>query len=179
MAGFKSLCAIGFGFADFIRTGTPEEIAEIETIRTRVNGGGPISPGTVRRIKTLTGHYHLLVAAEMWCPDCRVNLPAIDLLCRHQPQIGLTIVSQARAEREMMGLLGLNEILVPVAAILDQDFRLLGRFVERPSFVVERGLDSEGSGYRNGNYTDSTITDILAVLEAAAAAAHPVPQVES
>lgn len=178
MAGFGALCGIGFGFADFVKTGTADEIADITVIAGRVNGGGPISPLTVRRLKMLEGHFHLLVAAEMWCPDCRVNLPAIDFLCRQQPNVRLSIVSQARAEREMMAAMGLNEILVPTVAVLDHHHKLVGRFLERPRFVIERGIETLRQGYRNGNYTDSTLTDLLDVMEAASAAAHPLPRNE-
>lgn len=175
MTGLQALCGIDFGFADFVKSGTAEEIAEVTALRDRLDGGGPISPMTVRRLKALPGHFHLLVAAEMWCPDCRVNVTAMDFLSRQQPNVTLTIVTQARAEREMRAVLGLNAIPVPVAAILDAHHSLIGRFVERPSFVIDHGLDALGQGYRQGNYTDSTVTDILAVMEAAAAAAHPLP----
>lgn len=176
MTGWQTLCGIGFGFADFVKTGTPQEIEEITSIQGRIDGGGPISPETVRRLKALPGHFHLVVAAEMWCPDCRVNVTAMDFLCRQQPNVTLSLITQARAEREMQSALGLTEILVPTAAILDAQYRLIGRFIERPSFVIERGLEQLGQGYANGNYTDSTITDILAVMEAAAEAAHPLPR---
>jgi len=178
MADFGALCGIAFGFADFVKTGTAEEIAEITAIAARVNGGGPISPLTVRRLKMLEGHYHLLVAAEMWCPDCRVNLPAMDLLCRQQPNVRLSIMTQTRAERAMMAALGLSEILVPTVAILDHEHKLIGRFVEQPRFVTEGDREALRPGYLNGNYTDSTITDLLDVMEAAAAAAHPLPRNE-
>ncbi|HTI01065.1 MAG TPA: thioredoxin family protein [Acidisoma sp.] len=178
MASYEALCGIDFGFADFVKSGTPDEIAEVTAIQSRINGGGPISPQTVRRLKAVPGHYHLLVAAEMWCSDCRVNVTAMDFLCRQQPNITLTIVTKARAEEELRTALGLNDIRAPVAAILDEHYRLIGRFIERPSFVAERGVEALGQGYRNGNYTDSTLTDILAVLEAAAEAAHPLPRNE-
>lgn len=178
MTDLRALCGIDFSFAHFVKSGLPDEIAEVLAIQGRLNGGGPISPETVRRLKALPGHFHLVVAAEMWCPDCRVNVTAMDFLCRQQPNIRLSLITQARAEREMQSALGLTEILVPTAAILDAQYRLIGRFLERPSFVIERGLEALGQGYANGNYTDSTITDILAVMEAAAEAAHPRPKDE-
>jgi hypothetical protein len=178
MTGLQALCGIDFGFADFVKSGTPEEIEEVTAIQGRIDGGGPISPGTVRRLKALPGHFHLVVAAEMWCPDCRVNVTAMDFLSRQQPNIRLSLVTQARAEREMRAALDLTHIPVPTAAILDEHYTLIGRFLERPSFVVESGLETLGQGYRNGNYTDSTVTDILAVMEAAAEAAHPLPRNE-
>lgn len=178
MASFEAWCGIECGFADFVKTGLPEEVAEVAALQARLDGGGPISPATVQRLKALPGQFHLLVAAEMWCLDCRVNVTAMDFLCRQQPSVSLTLVTQARAERELRGPLAVADIKLPTAAILNGDHRLIGCFIERPSFVVAHGLETLGDGYAQGNYTDSTVTDILAVMEAAAEAAHPLPRNE-
>ena len=125
MTGLQALCGIAFGFTDFVKSGTPEEIEEVTAIQGRIDGGGPISPGTVRRLKALPGHFHLVVAAEMWCPDCRVNVTAMDFLCRQQPNVTLSIITRARAEREMRTPLDLAHVPVPTAAILDEHYQLI------------------------------------------------------
>lgn len=163
MASYRELCEIGESFTGFVGRGLPAEIAAVDAAMRQLDG---IGATTIARLQGLRRPYHLLVAGEMWCPDCQVNIPAFDFIQRTQPLIQLAIISRGRAEDDLRERLGLERILIPVVAVLDADFQLLGRFVERPQQVVSGG-PAVMADYRAGKFLDSTICDLLEILEAA------------
>jgi len=48
--------------------------------------------------------------------------------------------------------------------VLDAGFEVVGRFIERPQVVVA-GWDGVKPAYRAGDYLESTVLDLVAVLE--------------
>ena len=49
--------------------------------------------------------------------------------------------------------------------VLNEEFELIDRFVEQPQAVVEGG-EAAQAYYRAGGYLESTINDLLAIIEA-------------
>ncbi|BAN48104.1 thioredoxin family protein [Metapseudomonas resinovorans] len=166
MATYDELFAIGESFEAFVAHGLPVEIEAVRAVQRKLAEPGAISQGTWQRLQALEGSYQLLVAGEMWCPDCQINIAVMDHLRRAQPRIALAIITKGRAEDELKERLGLERIPIPLVAVLDADFQLAGRFVERPRDVIEGG-DALKPAYRAGDYLDSTARDLLAIFEAA------------
>lgn len=164
MASYQELFAIGENFDAFVAHGLPAEIAAVRVVQRRLDEPGLIGAATGERLAAVQGRYHLLVAGEMWCPDCQLNVTALDWLCRRQPRIDLAVISKGRAEDELQERLGLERIAIPVVAVLDAGFELVGRFVERPQAVVA-GWDRVKPAYRAGDYLESTVLDLLGVFE--------------
>lgn len=164
MPSFQALFAIGERFDAFISRGLPAEIATVQTARERLSAK-PLSAAIQQRLQAIEGRYHLLAAAEMWCPDCQLNLTAMDHLHRQQPRIELAIISKSRAEHDLKERLGLERISIPLVLILDEQFALIGRFVEQPHAVIAGG-DAIKPDYRAGGYLESTLDDVLAIIEA-------------
>ncbi|MDH1265911.1 thioredoxin family protein [Pseudomonas sp. GD03944] len=164
MVPYPALFAIGEHFDAFIIRGLPAEVATVQAARDRLNAT-PLSAAIQQRLQAVEGRYHLLAAAEMWCPDCQLNLAAMDHLQRLQPRIGLAIVSKSRAEHALKERLGLERISIPLVLVLDEQFELIDRFVEQPHAVTAGG-DAVKSDYRAGGYLESTLDDVLAIIEA-------------
>jgi len=166
MASYEELFSIGEDFAAFVAHGLPGEIAGVRKIQQLLAEPGAISAETLRRIQAVEGRYRLLIAGEMWCPDCQINVTVMDYLQRLQPRVELAVITKGRAEDDLRERLELDRILIPVVLVLDGGFQPVGRFVEKPLEVVAGG-DALKPAYRAGEYLESTLRDLLALIETA------------
>lgn len=166
MSGYEELFSVGETFESFVARGLPAEIAAVNAAQAKLAQPGSISSETRHRLRSIGGQYHLLIAAEMWCPDCQLNLTAIDFLQRFATQVDLAIITRGRAENELKRRLELERVAIPLVLVLDAQWRLVGRFVEKPQAVIE-AADAVKADYRAGNYLESTMKDILEIIAAA------------
>ncbi len=166
MASYEELFSIGERFEAFVGHGLPAEIAAVQTVQRKLANPGVISHETVQRLRAIQGRYHLLVAGEMWCPDCQINVTVMDYLQRAQPNVDLAVITKGRAEDDLLGRLEIDRVPIPLVAVLDGEFRLVGRFVEKPRDVIAGG-EAMKPDYRAGHFLDSTLRDLLSIFEAA------------
>lgn len=165
MITYQQLFDFGEDFESFISRGLSAEIAAVRQIQEKLAEPGIITSQSLRRLVDVKGRFHLLVAGEMWCPDCQINVSVMDLLHRVQPNIDLAIITKGRAENELKQRLELDRISIPFALVLDDEFQPVGRFIERPLKVIGGG-DALTPDYRAGKYLDSTVQDFLDIFEA-------------
>ncbi|WP_315809841.1 thioredoxin family protein [Pseudomonas sp. C9-3] len=166
MASYEELFAIGEDFDAFVAHGLPDEIAGVRKVQQQLAKPGSISAETLRRIQAIEGHYRLLIAGEMWCPDCQINVTVMDHLQRLQPRVELAVITKGRAEDDLRERMALDRILIPVVLVLDGNFQPVGRFIERPLEVMAGG-DALKPAYRAGEYLESTLRDLLDLFEKA------------
>ncbi len=166
MASFEELFSIGEGFDAFVAHGLPAEIAGVRKVQQQLAEPGTISTDTLRRVQAIEGRYRLLIAGEMWCPDCQINVTVMDYLQRLQPRVQLAVITKGRAEDDLRERMALERVLIPVVLVLDAEFQPVGRFIERPQEVVAGG-DALKPAYRAGAYLESTLTDLLELFEQA------------
>lgn len=166
MASYEELFAIGEGFDAFVAHGLPDEIAGVRKVQQQLAKPGSISAETLRRIQAIEGHYRLLIAGEMWCPDCQINVTVMDHLQSLQPRVELAVITKGRAEDDLRERMALDRILIPVVLVLDGNFQPVGRFIERPLEVMAGG-DALKPAYRAGEYLESTLRDLLDLFEKA------------
>lgn len=166
MTSYQDLFAIGQTFDDFVRHGLPDEIDAVQAVQRKLATPDALSTGTRQRLAALDQPFYLLAAGEMWCPDCQINLAVMDSLQRFAPSVRLSIISKARAEDALKAHLALERIAIPFVWVLDRNYQLLGRFVERPDAVIQGG-DALKPDYRAGLYVESTVEDLLAIFEQA------------
>lgn len=164
MTRYQDLFAIGESFATFVSRGLPAEIAAVQTAQNQLERAEAISASTRQRLAAVQGRYRLLAAAEMWCPDCQLNLTAIDQLQRLQPGVALAIISKGRAEHALKQRLNLERIPIPLVLVMDEQFEPIGRFVEQPQAVVDGG-EAAKADYRAGRYLENTLNDLLTIIE--------------
>lgn len=166
MLPYQELFEFAEDFDAFVRRGLPAEIAAVDEIKARLGAPDAMNPQTLERLRDVKSRFHLLVAGEMWCPDCQINLTAMDYLQRAQPNIRLGVITKGRAEHELKQRLELERISIPFVLVLNNHFQPVGRFVERPRAVIDGG-DAVKPAYRAGEYLESTVQDVLDIFEAA------------
>lgn len=161
MQYFKTLFAAASTFHDF--TAQAEE-KDIEALKQCEKLAKAIrNEGELARLPTLQTACNILVVAEMWCPDCHKNLPAIRRVTQLAPHVGLGIVTREQAGEAFMAHFKLEKISIPFAVVLDADFTPLGQFIERP----KSAWDEEGKvkeSYRNAELLADTAQEIAAIL---------------
>lgn len=162
MASYQELFEIGESFEAFVARSLEAERSEAATLARKLSMA--LSCPIVERLEAVRGRYHLLVAGEMWCPDCRINVTALNAMHRLQPRIDMSIISRGRAEDELMQRLGLDRISIPLVLILDEHYTLLGLFVEQPQMMggAEAGVKQD---YREGKFMENTLDEVLAIIE--------------
>ena len=163
---YQQIYHTGVSFAQFVQGALSAEQDEAMRFAALVREPGRIGASTRQRFAALGGTYHLLIAAEAWCPDCRIQLGAFDYLRELQPRLSLAIISKGRAENDVQDDLGLDRILVPVIAILDEHFACIGKFVERPRVIAQGQSDELLGRYRKGDFLEHALLDLLEILEA-------------
>lgn len=165
MPSYQQLFTLGEEFESFVSRGLPAEVDAVRDIQQLLSDGDTISAGTRQRVQAIKGRFHLLVVAEMWCPDCQINVTVLDELQRMQPNITVAVISKAHAENQLQQRLGLERVSIPLVLVLDERFELVGRFVEQPQAVITGG-DALKSAYRAGKFLQSTLEDLLDIFEA-------------
>jgi len=165
MTWYQDLFAIGQTFDAFVEHGLPAEISAVREIQLKLATADTLTPATRQRLGAVNQRFHLLVAGEMWCPDCQINVTVMDDLQRTQPNIDLAVITKARAEDALKQPLALERISIPFVLVLNDAFEPVGRFVERPQAVIDGG-DALKPAYRAGDYLESTVKDLLDIFEA-------------
>jgi len=167
MASYEQLFEIGASFDAFVATGLAPEVATVERARNALGVKG-LSPQTRQRLAAIKGRYYLLAAGEMWCPDCQLNLAALDALCQAQPLVSLAVITKARAEQALRDRLALAKVSIPLVVVLDAEYKPIGLFIEQPQAVLAGGAEVL-SAYKAGDYLEATIGDVLSLIEDAQA----------
>ncbi|WP_134448419.1 thioredoxin family protein, partial [Pseudomonas aeruginosa] len=109
MASYAELFDIGEDFAAFVGHGLATEQGAVARFRQKLESNG-LPSALTERLQRIERRYRLLVAGEMWCPDCQINLAALDFAQRLQPNIELAIISKGRAEDDLRQRLALERI---------------------------------------------------------------------
>jgi hypothetical protein len=81
---------------------------------------------------------HVLVLAEDWCGDVIANLPVLARLARESGKLDVRILLRDQNDDVMQRYLNQGKFKsIPVFVFLDEDFRELGHWIERPASVTE------------------------------------------
>lgn len=163
MADFQALVAAGRNFEQYVSDGLPAEIAAVRGYQQKISAG-TLPAWQQQALADLNGGFTLLVAAEMWCPDCQRNVTAMQLLSQLRPEIRLAIISKGRAEKGLKVPLGLTTIPVPTVAVLNEQLELIGQFIERPQRVIN-GDAATLEAYKRGELLAEVTGDLLQIMQ--------------
>ncbi|MDR5658363.1 thioredoxin family protein [Serpentinicella sp. ANB-PHB4] len=124
-----------------------------------------------KAISDISKEINVLAFAEIWCPDCRINVPALQILRNTNRNFDFRILPREGYEIHMQKYEYKGKPRIPTFIIMDKDFNELGVFVERPSLVKERLTNGSESDieitkrkYKNGEYLKNTIEEILSII---------------
>ncbi|KAF1050766.1 MAG: hypothetical protein GAK43_02688 [Stenotrophomonas maltophilia] len=166
MTDYAELFTLGEDFLAIVARALPAEREAVDTVRRRLADPACIDTNLRKRLAAVRGRYYLLAAAELWCPDCQLNVTAMDFMQQLQPNIRLALITKGRAEEALQQRLGLERIAIPLVLVLDERFDAIGRFIERPQRVID-GAETLRAAYRDGDYLADTVADLLGLIEAA------------
>jgi len=98
-----------------------------------------LDPADLAAFKNLPAPLNVLVLAEDWCGDVVDNLPILGRLADESGKLEVRIFLRDQNADLMDQYLKDGQYRsIPVFAFFDQDFRELGRFIERPESVTKR-----------------------------------------
>lgn len=123
------------------------------------------------RIKNVNKKINILICAEMWCPDCMINVPVVEKMRQINENINLSIVERENNEEYFSKYVSGENVKIPTFIFFDGDFNEIGSFVERPNYVKEiQSSDNQPlkivtmRKYKKGEFTCETLKDILRIL---------------
>jgi hypothetical protein len=98
-----------------------------------------LDPADIDVFKRLPRSLNVLVLAEDWCGDVIDNLPILGRLAAESEKLNLRIFLRDQHPDLMDNYLNRGEFRsIPVFVFFDDEFREIGRFVERPESVSAR-----------------------------------------
>lgn len=80
----------------------------------------------------------VLVMTEDWCTDCLMNLPILARLTEAAPAMETRVFIRSRWPELQAWFAASGIAAIPVFAVLDEAFQLIGTWVERPKAANER-----------------------------------------
>lgn len=163
----KELFEKGMTFSEFVEMDKDSYKEKILEIYSSIKFKAEV----VDRIKSINKTINVLICAEMWCPDCMINVPVVEKMREINKDIHISIVGKDENE-EFFKKYSNSEILkIPTFIFFDEYFNVLGYFVERPNIVKEASMSSNQVDvivtmrkYRRGEYTLETLEDILNII---------------
>lgn len=98
-----------------------------------------LSPDDLAAFKSLPEPLNVLVLAEDWCGDVIDNLPVLGRLAQECGALNVRVFPRDENLDLMDQFLKDGQFRsIPVFAFFDEQFRELGRFIERPASVTDR-----------------------------------------
>lgn len=98
-----------------------------------------LDPADTAAFKRLPRPLNVLVLAEDWCGDVIDNLPILGRLAAESGKLNVSVFLRDQHPDLMDNYLNRGEFRsIPVFVFFDDDFREIGRFIERPESVSAR-----------------------------------------
>lgn len=125
----------------------------------------------IKRIKKVNKKINILACAEIWCPDCMINVPVLKKMKDHNQNINISIVPKEGNEDVFKNYAVSGGIRIPTFIIYDENFNELGSFIEYPKEI--KNVMNSGNQpkvivakrkYRKGEYAEETLKDILNII---------------
>lgn len=125
----------------------------------------------IEQINGISSKTYIIGFAEIWCPDCIINVPAIQKLVELNPNFELKILPREGNEISMEPYKFGGKIRIPTFVILGDDFNEKGAFIERPSIfndIIQNGNELQRiiakRKYKKGDYVANTIEQVVKIV---------------
>ncbi len=162
---YQDLFLQGRNYLDYLAQGSKEEQQAVACATTKITKqiaeiGLPTE--LQKKLANIKSGVNLLVVGEMWCPDCQLNITAIEQLTLLQPKIKLAIIGKELAEGYLLQALSIETIKIPLVVILNNNYHKVATFVERPEKVLNYPDFSKiKSAYFAGDHLIDTMAEII------------------
>lgn len=157
---------------------------EVQTSRALWEGvarGVRVPAWALERAAAAGGSWKVLMISEDWCGDASNTVPVVAALAEAAPELEMRVVKRDENPELMDEYLTDGSRSIPLAVILDPEFRPRGRWGPRPAELQEFVLREKATGTREATeiYRDvrtwyardrgeTTLREVLEVVEAAA-----------
>lgn len=122
-------------------------------------------------IKGIGRSIKILAFAEIWCPDCMINVPALQRIQEINPKLELRLQPREGNEEALIPYKVGGKAKIPTFIVMDEKYKELGVFIETPKIIkdiVAKGNQVEvivaKRKYRKGEYAINTIKEILDII---------------
>jgi alkyl hydroperoxide reductase subunit AhpF len=160
----RKLYENGMSFEEFISSDDKSYKEKILEIYNNIKIDGEM----LQRIKSIDKKINILAFAEIWCPDCVLNVPALKKICDLNTNVNMKILPREGNEEYLEDYKVNGKAKIPTFIFMDKEFNVLGSFIEIPDVIKE--IVAKGNQvdiivakrkYRKGEFTNETIKDIL------------------
>lgn len=161
----KNLYEKGLSFRSYIFNLDEESKHNIMKYYIPIN----INNETKEKIKSIDKKIKILGVVDPTCPDCHVNLPLLEKIISTNNNIELRLAIRKMVNNEMKDYEEEGVVKVPTFVFMDEDYNIIGTFIEKPEIVKKSDTDTlEGSQinmkYRAGKLVDETVKEFLTIL---------------
>ena len=120
-------------------------------------------------IKSINKRIKILGVIDLMCSDCHINLPLLEKMISINNNIELRLVTKNMLNDELKDYKEDGVIRVPTFVFMDEDYNVIGAFIEKPKVVKNSDINTlEGSQinmkYRAGKLVDETAKELLSIL---------------
>ena len=125
-----------------------------------------------KEIRGITRPVNILAFAEIWCPDCIINLPALQKIKDLNKKVNFKIVARDGNESYMQAYELGGKAKIPTFIVFDENFKEeLGHFIEIPKTLRNTIMASTQAErivikrkYNKGEYIRDTIQELLEII---------------
>lgn len=112
----------------------------------------------------------IIVFGEVWCPDCVINISALEIINKVNSDIEFKVLPREGHEAFIKEQINSEKAYIPTFIIMDEEYNKLGVFIERPEVIKE--LEDSGDqvkrivmmkAYRKGDHIIDTIQDVVKI----------------
>lgn len=164
---FQQLFELGMSFEVFAPNAQDANMEKL----LEVYNGIELDEELITEIQSVDKPIHILAFAELWCPDCIINLPAIKKINDINSNIIFKILPREDNEEYMENYKIYGKPRIPTFIILNDKFEEIGAFIEYPKIVrdiVNNGNQVEiivaKRKYRKGEYIKDTIREVINII---------------
>lgn len=163
----KNLFNKGVSFEEFVNQDTDD----YKEKTLEILGGIQFEADQVSKIEQINQKVYILICAEMWCPDCMINVPVIEKMRLLNDNISLSVVSKEGNQDFFKKYTPEEGIKIPTFVVFNKDFEEMGSLVEHPKAIKDILASSNQANrivamrkYRKGEYAKETLEDILKII---------------
>lgn len=164
---FRELFKSGTSFEGFLNK--DKDIDRQKTLEIYNNIS--LEEDLIQKIKEIDEPIFILVFAEIWCPDCMINVPALQKIKDINSNIEISILPREGNESYIEAYKIGGKAKIPTFIILDANYKEKGAFIENPKTVkdiVDKGNEVEITvakrKYKKGEYITDTILEVLDII---------------
>lgn len=160
----------GISFQEFLKEGEREDERKTREYLKKIKED--LTKDIEKRIESIDKEIKILALGEIWCPDCNINIPALEVLSQINNKIEFKIIPREGHEEDFKEYEKEGKVKIPTFIIMDSKYKELGSIIERPKALqVIYDLNDQveiikaSKNYRDGNMIVDLLLEVLDIIE--------------